>query len=492
MCGIAVTIELAPNIGVKPSAYDLTLEMLQRLRHRGPDDLTIQKIPNSEHQTVLVGPMVVLGHTRLNIVGGEVARHPFMWSNGQKRMALIHNGEIYNHRELKELLILQGDCQAKDFKTECDSEVLLACCSRRGIEWTLSNIKGMFSFVLVESLQKSNAIEVVERVIVARDTFGIKPLCYAIDKKRLIIASEVSAIPHCCGLDEHNLKIEDVLPATYIEFIFQKDNNITTPWPFRLITRPYDTGCFGPQPLRSMEDIEDGRKEASFPSCRSLNLLRKKLIDAVHLRLPNPENCRAAVLLSGGLDSSLIASIAAARLLGQRNLCTFNIRYNDESNEASLDRDYHYARKVVKHITNLEHEELAFSFDDGKAVLPEVIRCLETYDTVCIRAGVPLYLLSKHIASLGFKIILCGEGADESMAGYRLFEDFIPSSPTERRAFQKELNRRLMNIDTSELQRVDRCTSAHGLEARVPFLDLDFVQEIMNFCPSEVRCKNTF
>ena len=121
MCGIAVTIELAPNIGVKPSAYDLTSMMLKRLRHRGPDDSTIQRIPNSEHQTVLVGPMVVLGHTRLNIVGGKAAKHPFVWSDGQRRMALIHNGEIYNYKELKELLILEPESDCLDQTNQSDS-----------------------------------------------------------------------------------------------------------------------------------------------------------------------------------------------------------------------------------------------------------------------------------------------------------------------------------------------------------------------------------
>lgn len=114
-------------------------------------------------------------------------------------------------------------------------------------------------------------------------------------------------------------------------------------------------------------------------------------------------------------------------------------------------------------------------------------KCLETYDPVSVRAGVPLYLLSKHIKSLGFKVILCGEGADEVFAGYRLFEAFRPRNSADEEAFHSELCRRLQHIDTSELQRVDRCTSAHGLEARVPFLDLAFVSAAMQFPTIEVR-----
>ena len=116
-------------------------------------------------------------------------------------------------------------------------------------------------------------------------------------------------------------------------------------------------------------------------------------------------------------------------------------------------------------------------------VLPEVVRCTETADPAIIRASVPLYLLSKHVSSQGYKVILCGEGADETMAGYRLFESF---SITDSDQFTQELNRRLFNIDTSELQRVDRCTSVHGLEARVPFLDIDFVAAVMNTNTEEV------
>ena len=496
MCGIAVIIDLAPNDELKPSAHDTISKMLERLHARGPDDSTITEIPSTKKLTSL-SPKVTLGHTRLNIVGGKAAKHPFMWSKHQKRMALIHNGEVYNYQELKKTLIDQGYCQAKDFKSECDSEVLLACCSLRGVQWTLNKINGMFSFVLVEFENQANNIEVVRRVILSRDVFGIKPLCYSRDKHRIIIASEVSAIPRDCGLDQDNMQIEDILPATYMELTFQENNYGTAPKSFSLVMHTND---FGPS-WRSIENIANESKKNEVVKCNisisgqkkkesnsdcntisnvSLKCARNKLIDAVHLRLPND---RVAVLLSGGLDSSLIASIAAARFLGERNLRTFNIRFQDESN------DYNYAKKVVQHLTNIEHEEFKFSLNDGIAILPEVIRCLETDDVVCIRAGVPLYLLSKYIGSRGFKIVLCGEGADESMAGYRLFERF---SLEEEEDFQNELKRRLINIDTSELQRVDRCTSAHGLEARVPFLDLNFVQRIMEFNPSEVRCILTF
>uniref|UniRef100_A0A7S1BSN8 Glutamine amidotransferase type-2 domain-containing protein n=1 Tax=Corethron hystrix TaxID=216773 RepID=A0A7S1BSN8_9STRA len=483
MCGIAATIDLSTYFGIKPSAKDLTKTIIERLKDRGPDASSIKCIPE-EDEIQARRPRVVLGHTRLAIVGGEFTQHPLSWSNGKTRTTLIHNGEIYNYRELKELLILEGYCQAERFSTDCDSEVLLACIALRDIEWTLENIKGMFSFMLVEYTENQGTVPYVtlERIIAARDFFGIKPLCYTIDnvRNRIVFASQVSAIPFDLGLDQQTIEIKDVLPSTYIELTFQQNVDGKNKWNFTLMSHKYNSNDLGPYPWCPIGENYDPSKLFS----QNYEKIRTKLIDAVRLRLPPHGSCKTAVLLSGGLDSSLISSIAA-HLLDQGSLDTFNIRYQGEPNDDSLILDCHHANLVNKHISKIRHHEVVFTFDEGMAVLPHVIQCLETCDAVCIRAAVPLFLLSKHISSLGFKVVLCGEGADESTAGYRLFEEFLPTCPTGSSLFLQELNRRLINIDTSELQRVDRCTSAHGLEARVPFLDLDFVQEMMNVSPFE-------
>jgi asparagine synthase (glutamine-hydrolysing) len=146
-----------------------------------------------------------------------------------------------------------------------------------------------------------------------------------------------------------------------------------------------------------------------------------------------------------------------------------------------MDSDHRYARLVADEAPNIVHEEVHFTFKEGLEVLPRVVTAMETADASMIRAGVPL---SKHISARGFKVVLCGEGADESMAGYRLFEQYHVDDSVQ---FSHELQRRLFSIETSELQRVDRCTSAHGLEARVPFMDVSFVKTLMGIAAEQVR-----
>jgi asparagine synthase (glutamine-hydrolysing) len=488
MCGIAVTIDLPRGGEAKLknhlNAFELTKEMVDRLHPRGPDDASTTRVGLPENDgNDTIGPEVVLGHTRLAIVGGSEAKSPFIWpKEGGGKMTLIHNGEIYNHKELRRQLVEEGFCTQSDFTTDCDSEVLLACCAERGVEWTLRQVRGMFAFVLVELTQgECFDGEIISRVIVARDTFGIKPLCCAFDdsKSRLVFASQVSAIPPL-AFDEGSVQVKDILPGSYVEYIFIHSEDPSS-WTHayqvhRYISNDFDSNSI--QPGHRIEGISDSY---SFEDRDALNNLREKLIDAVSCRIPPPGSVETAVLLSGGLDSSLITSIAAA-LVGGEKLRTFNISFAD-----AVGTDQAYARLVKEHLPNVQNEEVTFTFQEGLEVLPNVIECLETYDAVSVRAGVPLYLLSKHIKSLGFKVILCGEGADEVFAGYRLFEAFSPSNNEDEEAFSSELCRRLKHIDTSELQRVDRCTSAHGLEARVPFLDLAFVATAMRFPNKEVR-----
>ena len=500
MCGIAVTIE-AKHGDEERNAVELTEEMVARLSHRGPDGASIFRIPQEDG---VVGPCVILGHIRLAVVD-EMAVFPFVWKNGERRTALIHNGEIYNHLELKNILLKAKDCNQADFLSNCDSEVLLACCVHRGLKWTLNHAKGMFAFVLVEWLE--NKSPVVERVVLARDTLGIKPLCYAVDSSncRIICASEIQAIPRDCGLDPSCMEVKDVLPGTFVDITFLSDDNKdfltckddrkieiqNTNWSLTLKTNVFESYGLVQKPLRPRSEDDHAR----YALCENsgLEMIQANLIQAVQRQIPPPMSTRSAVLLSGGLDSSLITTIAA-RLAQMKQpshnidhcLQTFNISFHDTTDPKRPDNllcdgDKLNARYLATFLKNVQHTEVTFTAEDGLLVLPNVIQHLETYDAVSIRAGVPLYLLSKHISSQGYKVVLCGEGADEIMAGYRLFEQYHPSSATDREDFSKELYRRLINIDTSELQRVDRCTSAHGLEARVPFLDLDFLECAMKF-----------
>ena len=404
------------------------------------------------------------------IVGNDNATQPLSWIINNRRFYLVHNGEIYNYNDLKSSLIEDGDCEEEDFKTEGDSEVLLACLAHRGINWTLDHIKGMFAFVFVESSITPQEGECVNKLIMSRDVFGIKPLCYAFDEKQenLFICSEVQAIPHDIGLTS----IRDVLSSSYIEISIQTSNGSPS-WS----TCEHKYGSLGSTKFLM-------NNETSLSHNQRLSEIRLRLIEAVSIRIPG-DRVSFAVLLSGGLDSSLICRLAADLIYPQK-LHTFTITSSndEEDGHAVLNSDCYFAQLVAEQASNIIHHQVSFTFEDGMKVLPEVVRCTETADPAIIRASVPLYLLSKHISSQGFKVILCGEGADETMAGYRLFESF---TITETDLFTQELNRRLFNIDTSELQRVDRCTSAHGLEARVPFLDINFVAAVMNTNTEEVR-----
>ena len=261
--------------------------------------------------------------------------------------------------------------------------------------------------------------------------------------------------------------IQDVLPASYIEILIK----CKTSWSMR--EHKYDT----------FEAITSLSTNNHLSHEEHLSAMRSSLIDAVSTRIP-VRDVPFAILLSGGLDSSLICRLVAD-LIYPQTLHTFTITAHDMRDAPSLlDSDCHFARLIAKEATNVVHEEVHFCQEDGLYVLPHVVQRLETTDAAMIRAGVPLYLLSKHISAQGFKVVLCGEGADESMAGYRLFEEYYI---TDGDQFSHELKRRLFNIDTSELQRVDRCTSAHGLEARVPFLDVTYVNEVMKIKVEEVN-----
>ncbi|KAL7554230.1 hypothetical protein ACHAWF_017645, partial [Thalassiosira exigua] len=450
MCGIAAYIAIDDNC----QGRQVIDESLELLRHRGPDGSNVFEVPGEEKS-----PTVVLGHTRLAIVGNGNATQPLKWTSKNKRFYLIHNGEIYNFKNLRDHLISNQECTDDDFKTDGDSEVLLACLSLQGIDCTLQSIRGMFAFVFAESLITDDG-EQVKRIVAGRDPFGIKPLCYACDNPqgKIFFTSEFQALPHNIGLGS----VQDVLPSSFIEITFLMESDRQK---FQICEHKYEV-------FQSIAPCVSRDEQ--------LSAISSNLTDAVSARIP--KGVSFAVLLSGGFDSSLLCRLVAD-LIYPETLFTFTIA---TSKGALIDSDCHdlsFARLVTQEASNIVHEEVTFSFNDGLRVLPDVVKSIESTDVAMIRAGVPLHILSKHVSARGFKVVLCGEGADESMAGYRLFEDY---SAAEGDAFLHELDRRLFNIDTAELQRVDRCTSAHGLEARVPFMDVDYVKVAMGI-PAEEK-----
>ena len=278
-CGIAVCVAL------KGSEQDKQYveKSIQLLKHRGPDGYKVLAIN-------AYGPSIFIGHSRLAIVGNDDASQPLTWKKNHHHFHLVHNGEIYNYKDLRDQLIAEGDCKGDDFKTESDGEVLLASLANRGIEWTLQNIRGMFAFVIAET-RVTEGIEHVDKVFLCRDAFGIKPLCYSFNghQDKLFICSEVQAIPHDGFTD-----IQDVLPSSFISISFQLSKHS---WSIR--EHKYEKDYYPSTPSKAQSNLSHNQQ---------MSEIRSRLIDAVSTRIPKA--VRFAVLLSGGLDSSLIARLA--------------------------------------------------------------------------------------------------------------------------------------------------------------------------------------
>ena len=387
MCGIVALASVERSL----HDVDLVQKSIQKVNHRGPDDSNVLSVGS--------GPIISLGHTRLAVVGNDKALQPLQFTKGSSILHLSVNGEIYNFRELKELLINDGLCKKDDFLSEGDSEVLLACIANYGLDWTLTNIRGMYAFVVVESIEG-----IIQTITMCRDLFGIKPLCFAVHNshKSIFISSEMAAIPDDLDIEVLN----DILPASYITLTMDEANN---KWVVR------ETIYANNMVLASTADVVYKKSFGSIQPCENI---QPKLIDAVSIRIPQDDGLKWGVLLSGGLDSSLIAAIAADAV-HPKPLYTFTIAFSnrDLGGAESANTDKFFARVVSECRENIVHKEITFDFQDGLDVLPDVIKAVETSDVAVVRASVPLFILSKYLSSNNFKVVLCGEGSDELFAG---------------------------------------------------------------------------
>ena len=274
MCGISVFVSVKGNEQCK----ETVAKSINLLVPRGPNSSNIVAIfAKEDTKDDTSGPTVVLGHTRLAITGNDDATQPLTLKKGNRIFHLVHNGEIYNYPDLRHELIANGNCIQGDFKTGGDSEVLLACLAHRGIDWTLGRIRGMFAFVFVESMVTS-----VTKVILCRDAFGIKPLCYSFDEQQenLFISSEIAAIPRDIGLSH----IQDVLPSTYTEVSISRSSLLTC-------ENRYET-------LGSINVQNENR----LSHAQQLSEIRLRLIDAVSVRIPETMFC----FLEGWIPASYV------------------------------------------------------------------------------------------------------------------------------------------------------------------------------------------
>ena len=333
---------------------------------------------------------------------------------GTNKAWMVHDGEIYNYQELKDTVLKEHS-----FRTKSDSEVIVHLYEEFGHKFC-HMLDGDFAFVIVDG----------DNYIAARDAVGVKPLYYGLDERgRIYFSSEMKSISDQC-------KSFSTFPPGH-----------------------YYTGKTGFVKYYNPEYEDHSKANQKL----DLDLIRNTLIEATRKRLMS--EVPVGVLLSGGLDSSLTSAIAA-RLLKENGekLHSFSIGLDADA------PDNKAARSAAAFL-GTEHHEIYFTVEEGIEVLEKVIYHIETYDIISVRSGVPLYLLSKVIADKGIKVILSGEGADEVFGGHLYFRN-APSAEE----FQDETIERVQKLFTADLLRADKIPMAHGLEARIPFLDKEFLE----------------
>jgi asparagine synthase (glutamine-hydrolysing) len=420
--------------------------MLSQLLHRGPDDLGDVSIPN----------FAWLGHTRLSIVDLGGGRQP-LEADG---VSLVCNGEIYNHEELRDKL---GQDR---FRTNSDSEVALRLLVDKGPE-ALSELRGMWALCAAGP----------GMFVAARDPLGIKPLYWARHDGVVHFASElrafdpevrwaVEAFPPGCWWTPEDGLVRFASHAPTLGRLTEQPIE-GSPAPFRLDvpvpSRPpahKKPPMSWQQPHRTAVKLSTGGREG-WSAGDTLAEVRDVIVDSVerHLMADVP----VGVFLSGGLDSSIVAAAAAKSLADDgRKLQTFAVGTPESS-------DLQAAREVADFL-GTEHHEAMFDGRDALDAVEDVVAAVESFDPLLIRSAVPNWFLAE-LASKHVKVVLTGEGADELFAGYSYYH----SDFTDPAALQAELVRGLGELHGLNLQRCDRVTMAHSLEARVPFLDYDVI-----------------
>jgi asparagine synthase (glutamine-hydrolysing) len=419
MCSILAILDLKSD-PAPLRARALRLSKLQR--HRGPDWSGV-------HAT----DRAVLAHERLAIVDVLHGAQPLLNEAGTHALAV--NGEIYNHRELR-----AGLREPYPFRTDSDCEVILALYRERGTAF-LEELNGIFAFVLHDAER--------DRYVIARDPLGVVPLYTGYDAEgNLHVASEMKAlVPVCRTVAEfppgHVLDSEVGEPRRYY----------ARPW------RDYEAVRGGPADPRAV-------REALEAAVR-----RQLMCDVPY-----------GVLLSGGLDSSIIA--ASAMRFAERRVedggrsAAWWPRLHSFAIGLEGAPDLGAAREAARHIGSVHHE-FHFTVQEGLDALSDVVHHLETYDVTTVRASTPMYLMARRIRAMGIKMVLSGEGADEIFGGYLYFH-----RAPDARAFHEETVRKLDRLHLFDCLRANKAMAAWGVEARVPFLDREFLEVAMRLDPA--------
>ena len=423
MCGIVAIFNIQEQT---PELRQKALRMSQKIRHRGPDWSGIYN-----------GGSAILSHERLSIVDPESGKQP-LFSPDMKQILAV-NGEIYNHQDIR-----RQYAEKYQFQTGSDCEVILALYREKGIDF-LEDLSGIFAFALYDAEK--------DEFLIARDPIGVIPLYIGYDNDgKVYVASEMKALEGNCD------RYEVFLPGHYYS---SREGKMT-----RYYKRDWmeydavkDNGA-------SVQDIHDALEAA----------VKRQLMSDVPY----------GVLLSGGLDSSVISAIAEKfsehRIEDDSATKAWWPRLHSFAVGLKGAPDLAKAKMVADHIGTVHHE-INYTIQEGLDAVRDVIYFIETYDVTTVRASTPMYLLARVIKSMGIKMVLSGEGADEVFGGYLYFHK-APNA----KAFHEETVRKLSKLYLYDCLRANKSLSAWGVEGRVPFLDKEFLDVAMRTNPEAKMC----
>ena len=423
MCGIVSILNIRQPM---PGLRERVLGMSRKIRHRGPDWSGIYQ-----------GPTAILAHERLSIVDPESGGQPLF--SPDRKVVMAVNGEIYNHQEIR-----RRYAGRYDFQTGSDCEVILALYRDKGINF-LEDISGIFAFALYD--------EEKDAFLIARDPIGVIPLYIGYDSGGAVyVASELKALEGQCE------RYETFPPGHYY---WSREPGMK---------RYYRRDWFDYEAVKNSE--------------ASVDAIRQALKDSVRRQLMS--DVPYGVLLSGGLDSSVVSAIAERfsehRIEDGGQTRAYWPRLHSFAVGLEGAPDLAKARLVAEHIGTVHHE-IHYTVQEGLDALRDVIYYIETYDVTTVRASTPMYLLARVIRSMGIKMVLSGEGADEVFGGYLYFHK-APSA----RDFHEETVRKLSKLHLYDCLRANKSLSAWGVEGRVPFLDKEFLDVAMALDPEAKMC----
>ena len=445
MCGFVGCFDLSSGSvpigeGLKEELRTRVLEMSKKIRHRGPD-----------WSGVYTGDNAILSHERLSIVDPLSGKQPLISDDG--KLILAANGEIYNHKKIRE--------QFKDtyhFLTGSDCEVILPLYKKYresgNFAEMIEQLSGIFAFALYDSEN--------DTYLISRDEIGVIPLYQGWDKAgRYFVASELKALEGEC------VTIEEFPNGHYF---YSKDEK-----PIRWYKRSWESF----DNVKNNPRATDDKGEVVNPSV--IEKVKTGLENAVRSQLMS--DVPYGVLLSGGLDSSIIAAItqkySKKRIETDSKESAWWPQLHSFAVGLEGSPDLIAAQKAADYIGTVHHE-VHFTIQEALDALPDVIYHIETYDITTVRASTPMYLLARVIKSMGIKMVLSGEGSDELFGGYLYFHK-APNA----QEFHEELVRKMSKLHLYDCLRANKSLMAWGVEGRVPFLDKDFIDIAMNLNPSD-------